>query len=374
MKKILIVFPDPTLSFSPFTLNLYDSLSIIYDVTILTFEPISSYSSQKIIDKKVIYLKRFLNPVFLHLIMRGLRALDKRLKLKNYNFLLLLAGRALPLIREIKKFDGEIIAVDFFALWCVGMAKKKAHLLSLEIYDNDLYKKSCPTNVIKSVIIQSEERYKYLFGNQKLTTFLVQNAPNYIDEKINLSARKENELIFCGSAMPGFGIFRCLEFLEDFPEYRLTVKGAIPDYVKKTIIKEFSDLFYQNRLVLNEEYLSPSDLNSFLSNFRIGFVFYDYIKFDYINTFNYKSAPSGKLFQYYNAGLPVVSNNISGLNSIKEFKTGVMINSMDSDSIKNAIDQIELDYENYAIRSKNLSARFDFSKNMMPFIDFLKTN
>lgn len=374
MKKILIVFPDPTLSFSPFTLNLYDSLSSIYDVTILTFEPISSYSSQKIIDKKVIYLKRSMNPVFSNLFMKGLKDLNKRLKLKNLNFLLLLAGRALPLIHEIKKFDGEIIAVDFLALWCVVMAKKKAHLLSLEIIDNDLYRNSCPINSIKSVIIQSEERYRYLFGNQKLTTFFVQNAPNYIHEKINLSARKRNELIFCGSAMPGFGIFRCLEFLEEFPEYRLTVKGAIPDYVKKTIRENFSELFDQNRLVLNEEYLSLSDLNSYLNNFRIGFVFYDYFKFDYINTFNYKSAPSGKLFQYYNAGLPVVSNNISGLNSIKEFKTGVMINSMDSASIKDAIDQIELDYENYATRSKNLSACFDFSKNIMPFIDFLKTN
>ena len=252
------------------------------------------------------------------------------------------------------------------------MAKKKAHLLSLEIIDNDLYRNSCPINSIKSVIIQSEERYRYLFGNQKLTTFFVQNAPNYIDEKINLSTRKKNELIFCGSAMPGFGIFRCLEFLEDFPEYRLTVKGAIPDYVKKTMRENFSELFDQNRLILNEEYLSPSELNSYLSNFRIGFVFYDYFKFDYMNTFNYKSAPSGKLFQYYNAGLPVVSNNISGLNSIKEFKTGVMIDSMDSTSIKDAIDQIELDYENYAIRSKNLSAYFDFSKNILPFIKYLE--
>jgi glycosyltransferase involved in cell wall biosynthesis len=372
MKKILIVFPDPTLPFSPSTLNLYDSLSNIYDVTILTFEPNLSYSPQKIIDKKIIYLKQFSNPVLYKIFMRGLREMTKRLKLKKFNFLLLLAGRALPLIREIKKFDGEIIAVDFFALWCVMMAKKKAHLLSLEIIDNDLYRNSCPINIIKSVIIQSEERYSYLFGNQKIKTFFVQNAPNHIDEKIDLRKREKNELIFCGSAMPGFGIFRCLEFLENFPEYRLTVKGAVPPNVKNTMRKNFSELFDQNHLVINEEYLSPSELNTYISKFRIGFVFYDYFKFDNINTFNYKTAPSGKLFQYYNAGLPVVSNNVSGLNSIKEFKTGVMIESMDSRSIKDAIDQIELDYENYAIRSKNLSAHFDFSKNIIPFINYLK--
>ena len=199
MKKILIVFPDPILPFSPSTLNLYDSLSNIYDVTILTFEPNLSYSSQKITDKKIIYLKQLANPLLAKIFMRGLREITKKLKLKNYNLLLLFAGRAFPLIREIKKFDGEIIAVDFFALWCVMMAKKKAHLLSLEIIDDDLYRNSCPINSIKSVIIQSEERYNYLFGNQKIKTFFVQNAPRYIDEKIDLRKRKKNELIFCGN-------------------------------------------------------------------------------------------------------------------------------------------------------------------------------
>jgi len=372
MKKILIVFPDPILPFSPSTLNLYDSLSNIYDVTILTSEPNLSYSPQKITDKKIIYLKQFSNPLLTKIFMRGLREINQKLKIKNLNFLLLLAGISLPLIREIKKFDGEIIAVDFFALWCVMMAKKKAHLLSLEIINNDLYRNSCPINIIKSVIIQSEVRYRYLFGNQKIKTFFVQNAPNYIDEKIEIKKRKKNELIFCGSAMPGFGIFRCLEFLENFPEYRLTVKGAVPPDVKNTMREKFSELFDQNRLVINEEYLSPSELNTYINKFRIGFVFYDYIRFDQMNTFNYKTAPSGKLFQYYNAGLPVVSNNISGLNSIKEFKTGVMIESMASAAIKDAIDQIELDYENYAIRSKNLSAQFDFSKNILPFIKYLE--
>ena len=137
--------------------------------------------------------------------------------------------------------------------------------------------------------------------------------------------------------------------------------------------KDFAELFDQNRLILNEEYFSLSELNLYLNKFRIGFVFYDYTRFEYINTFNYKTAPSGKLFQYYNAGLPVVSNKISGLNSIQEFKTGIMINSMNSVDIKDAIDQIELDYENYAIRSKTLSAHFDFRKNIMPFITYLKT-
>jgi glycosyltransferase involved in cell wall biosynthesis len=369
MKKILIVFPYHNLSFSPSTLNLYDSLSNLFDVTILSGEPDSNYSSQKISNKKIIYIHQPGESYF-SLFRQGLKKVHIEFGLKIHNYLL--STRITnAVIHEIKKFDGEIIAVDFFALWCVKMANKKAHLLSLEVYENDLYKNSCSVNDIKSVIIQSDERYKFLFGDQKIKTFFVQNSPNYVDEQINFSKRNKTDLIFCGSAVPGFGIFNCLEFLEDFPEYRLTIKGAVPPNVRTIIEEYFSDLLEQNRLVIDSEYLSPSELNSYVAGFRIGFVFYDYLRFESINTFNYKTAPSGKLFQYYNAGVPVISN-VPGSRSIKDYQTGVIIKSLGSVAIKNAIDQIEINYENYAKMSKKMSAHFDFSKNILEFVNYLK--
>jgi hypothetical protein len=271
MKKILIVFPSAILSFSPSTLNLFDSLSKFFDVTILTLEPDSNFSSQKILNNKIIYLT-LPRLSALTIFRAGLRRVYKEFGLKNNNFLLS-TRTAIAIINKIKKFDGEIIAIDFFALWCAKMANKKAHLLSLELFESDVYKDSCSINDIKSVIIQSEERYEFLFGNQEIKTFFVQNSPNYIDEQINFSERKKTELIFCGSALPGFGIFNCLEFLEDFPEYRLTIKGAVPPSVQNLIKEYFSDLIKQNRLIINNEYLSPSELNSYVASFRIGFVF-----------------------------------------------------------------------------------------------------
>jgi hypothetical protein len=370
VRKLLIVFPDFFLPYSPTTLNLYDALSPFFDITILTFEPDARFSVQKITDKNIIYLKRNKLRIGKLLFKKIFQTflVSFRLTKKNITPIPLNAS---TLVKEIKKFDGEIIAVDFFALWCCQVAGKKAHLVSLEIYDNDSYRERCKLERVLSVIIQTPERYKYIFGDSKIQTFYVQNSPVYIDCEINTN-RGKRDLLFCGSAMPGFGIFSCLEFINDYPEYNLTIQGAVPAQIKKTIETDFYHLIDQKRLIINNQYFSPEELNKFVSSFRIGFVFYDYFRFEWINTFNYKTAPSGKLFQYYNAGVPVISNSIAGMISVKEYNAGVMINTLGSLSIKMAIDAIENDYDTYARNAKKVSRQFDFSKNIAPFVDFIK--
>jgi glycosyltransferase involved in cell wall biosynthesis len=370
MKKILIVFPDFFLPYSPTTLNIYEALRPYFDVTIMTFEPDARFSTQRITDKKVVYLKRNklrFGKLLIQKIIQTIKV-SFRLSKKDVTPIPLNAG---TLAHEIKKFDGEIIAVDFFALWCVQQAGKKAHLVSLEIYDNDFYRDKCKMETIRSVIIQSEARYKRIFGETKLLTFYVQNSPIYIDMDLN-PGRQKNELLFCGSAMPGFGIFTCLEFISDFPEYTLTIKGAVPVKTRESIEENYSNLLREKRLIINDDYLSPAELNKFVSGFRIGFVFYDYFRFEHINTFNYKTAPSGKLFQYYNAGIPVIANSIPGMSTIKEHKAGVMIDTMGSVAIKKAIDEIEEEYETYARNAKRLSKSLDFNTLIAPFIEFIR--
>ena len=283
----------------------------------------------------------------------------------------LLTAQAKCLIEKIKEFNGEIIAVDFFALWCVQYAGKEAHLLSLEISDHDSYRENCNLSQIKSVLIQTNERYNYLFKGLALKTFIVQNAPKSIDSELHVSSRKKNQLIYCGSAVPWFGIFSCIEFIKDFPGYTLTVKGAIPPKIRKIIDDSFESLVTSNQLILNEQYLEPEELNEFLKEFYLGFVFYDFYRFEFINSFNYKTAPSGKLFQYYNAGLPVVGNNIVGLNSIEQYNAGVLINSLGSQSIKHAIEKIDNNYLSYVKGAKLASKDFDFHTSIEPFIEFI---
>jgi hypothetical protein len=368
-KSFLILFSDAHLAYSPFTINLFYCLKSISNVKLITFHPSVHYSLQKINDPDVIYINDY--PTKLNLLNRIKRKISS--SYRNAIKLSLLSFRAQSLINFIEQlnFNGEIIAVDFFCLWCALQVKKSAHLISLEIIPDDPYKKACDTNSIKSVVIQSEERYKELFGNKNLQKFIIQNAPPFIEFEVPINTRSKNDLIFCGSALPSFGIFSCLDFLMDYPEYRLTIKGAIPPVTKDAINKFYYFLLEEKRLILDEEYLDNENLTLYISKFRIGFVFYDFYRFEERRKFNYFTAPSGKMFQYFNSNVPVIGNHCEGLKIIEQYGAGKLISSLGSRAIKNAIDEIENNYEIYVKNAKEVAKIFDFNKNIQPYIEFL---
>lgn len=371
MTKVLIVFTDAHLAYSPSTLNLYNSLKERCDVQIVAFEPDHSYSSQKVDDSNVIYLEN--PPIFedgIPLTKRLYTEIRKSIKpITNAD---LLTAKARILIEYIKQFDGVLIAIDFFALWCIQQAGKSAHVFSLEIFEKDKYKNACVVTKIESVITQSQDRYDFLFPKHNVPVFYVQNSPYYIAiDESSYEKREKKKLVFCGSAMPFFGIFSCLEFISDHPEYSLTVKGAVPSFVQKVIQEHFAYLITEKRLIIDSAYLGPEALNVFLDHYYIGFVFYDLYRFEFVNSFNYKTVPSGKLSQYYNAGVPVIANNLKGLKSIKDYHAGVLIDNLSSKNILEAINQIESNYTYYAKGAKQASVDFDYKKGITPFIDFL---
>ena len=373
LQKLYIIFPDTHLSYSPTTLHLYDSLSNNFDISIITFTPNVLYSSHTIKNRNIAYLPVTDNKGT-PLLKRIATEVKRTIFPKSLEFNHLYNASAKVLINKISTIDGIIIAVDFFALWCVQIANKDAHFISLEIIESDPYKAVCKIEKIKSVIIQSQDRYDYLFGTQKIKTFLIQNAPAYNNFSINITSRKPTDLIFCGSAIPAFGIISCIEFLIEEPAYTLTVKGALPVLINDRIKENFKLLIEQKRLILNDEYLDPSDLDVFISQFYIGFVFYDLNRFDHIDTFNYKTAPSGKLFQYFNSGVPVIGSKIAGLNAIEKFKAGCTIDTLNPGAIRNAIMKISEDYGHYAEGAKNASRYFDFITAVEPYKNYLLGN
>lgn len=368
-QDILIVFSDWNLPYSPSTLALYDSLEGKFNIKILSFEPDKLFSSQRVINRNVEYIKRPSNSLWFRFLQKFWKLINNLLNTRENLYYLDL--RAKPLVKNIKGFKGQVIAVDFLALWCTLEVKKNAHLLSLEIYESDKYKDACDFAKILSVIIQTKERYNYLFGSAKLKCFFIQNAPVYSQLIIETDKREPSKLLFFGSALEAFGIFNCIEFLNDYPQYSLTIKGAVPPKVRKVMEKYFAELIMSGRLILDEIYLDSNQVQQFISNYRIGFVFYDYYRFEFIDKFNYHTGPSGKLFQYYNAGLPVIGNRISGLSSVEEFKCGVLIETMGSLAIKGAIDKIEAEYFGFSERSKAASIEFDFKKASKRFVDYL---
>ena len=371
LKDILIIFTDFNLPYSPTTLNLYDTLSSKFNVSILTFEPYVKSSSVKIFDRNVNYIKIPNKKNGKPLYKRLFNEIKKSLKTNLHSSEKLITPSARALINTIKDFEGEIIAVDYFALWCVQFLKKTAHFLSLEIHKTDPYREACNTSSIKSVLIQSKERFEFLFTDQKIPVFFVQNAPIFNEIKIHPEQRKCNDLIFCGSALPIFGIFSCIEFIKNYPEYNLTIKGYIDPFVKKVILTLFNDLINDSKLILDEEYMSSENLQNYISNFFAGFVFYDIYRFESIHSFNYLTAPSGKLFQYYNSGVPVIGNRLLGLSSIEEFNAGVLINDLGSKSIAEALERIKRNYNRFVNGTKAAASHYDFKRNIQDFIHFI---
>jgi len=168
-----------------------------------------------------------------------------------------------------------------------------------------------------------------------------------------------------------FGIITCLDFLRDYKEYTLTIKGAYPNGTKEIVEEFYSDLLTEKRLIIDTNYLSEESLTKYVSKFRIGFAFYDFYRFPHLKTFNYYTAPSGKVYQYLNSGTPIIGNVLPGFKFINETKSGVLVNYLSTQQIKMAIDAIEEDYLTYAENAKRIASEYDFNKMIIPFLKYV---
>jgi hypothetical protein len=362
-KKVLIVFPDMWVAFSPSTVNLYDALASTFDVTILAREP-EYFSRQRLPNRKVEYVR--ISPF-----LRRVAGFGARLARK--------LGRevdpgpgltAMLMLERARRLQPDIaIGVDFTGLWIAQQCCPNAHLLSLEANREQPFFEFVDRDKIASVIVQTQERFEYLFPASKTPRFLVQNAPVYTPLKAK--PPRTNRLVFCGTAIPQFGILACLEFLNEYAQFSLTVHGAMPGPVLKMILANYRDLLASGRLILDRRYLELDEMPAYLSKFLVGFCLYD-LTDNRINTFNYQTAPSGKLFSYYAAGVPVVCSNVRGLRSVVDFDAGVAIADLTPGTIYSAVQDV---MARHAVMSENclVAARhFSFDSAIDPFIAFLK--
>jgi len=364
-KKILIVFPDRHLAYSQTTLNLLSLLAQKHVVKIAAFKS-ETYEAVK--NENIFYIKenpfvfRFLNFVLANIFF-----------IKSYTRRLILWQKLLVMMHILFNRYDEFIAVDMRGYWFVkSFTYKKIHLLSLELSPSpDDFINKINFKRISTIIIQNEERLNYLTsGKFKGRAFFIQNAPTILKDFKKTNASK-NKLIYVGTARLQFGINYCLDFIKKYPEYELYVHGHVEPEVKAFINSNYSELLSSGRLAFNQTYLTSEELIEIVSKYRIGFCFYDF-KFPEINNFNYLSAPSGKMFTCYAAGVPIIASNIIGLNSISQFEAGKQISKYTPDEIKNAIDLIESNYNSFSQNCLKAAEHFDFKKNAALFVDYLE--
>lgn len=370
-KKLTILFGDVFLSYSPTVLGLYDLLVQDFDVTIVSRSP-KFFDNHAITDRKVVFIKQ---PV---------SYLARLLKLAPY-YLSSLFDKDVRRLRDvrfsistfcefafIKAFLASekpdfIITVDFKNLFITQLLGKRVEFLSLEITPNDPFFAACDLRNVNSVIIQTKERYEHLFGDKNFRTFYIQNAPAYVPSK---SVHPRKGLVYSGTAWDRFGFYHCLEFLKLYPSYTMNVRGAMLSDDEVRVMRDYGDLFASGRLSIDNEYLDDRALTNYLEKFRIGFSFYNF-ELEEVDHFNYHSAPSGKMFKYFAAGVPVIALNTIGAKPVKEFDCGILIDDLKPESIKEAIDKIEANFQYYSQNCLRAAQHYSFDRMAQPFVDYL---
>lgn len=372
MNKFLIVSADDIILYQPTILNLYDLLQTTFDVTIISFEP-EYLGKGKDASRNIVYISIPKNKKFLFkkldLVFNAVfKRIDKYIFRFNNRMRLHRKLMCSLLVKELQNHTPQqVLAVDVMPLYATQKVFNKSHFLSLEILQYDEYLKKIDTEKILSVIIQNQDRYKFLFGDKAIKTFYIQNAPLYENVCINNNYR--NYLVWGGSIVKNFGVINCIEFIKKYPEYKLVLKGAAENKTLEIIKTEYSDLLDQKKVMINSDYLNVKDFIAFLSNFKIGFCFYDWELIR--KNFNYQTAPSGKLFMYLAAGVPVIACNIPGFKFIEDYNAGVLINDYAPKSIYNAVVEIEKNYDTFQQNCYRAFKDMSFEKEAIKFKDFL---
>ena len=129
-------------------------------------------------------------------------------------------------------------------------------------------------------------------------------------------------------------------------EYQLILMGKNTAYLNR-LIKENPSLIYI-------PFVSPPYHLHVTSHAHIGVLSYDYSSLN-----NIFCAPN-KVWEYSAYGIPMLGNNIPGLNSvIRQFRTGATVDMSDNMAIKRGLEMIECEYETYSKNSYNFYSSID---------------
>ncbi len=374
-KKVLILTLNDYIIYQPTILNLYDALSHHFDVEVISFQPYH-VTKKKDEERNITYLKTGFWPTQFYqktdFILSKFTKFIRKI-VPGYSYYYLYYNKYLPSILKnaAKKYKGKVetvIAVDLQTLYFAQQIFGPVHFLSLEIDNNtNPYYKKIDINKIKSVFVQSAMRYEYLFPSKRPKVFYIQNAPVYNGTKYPIVNRRD--FIWAGAIDKRLAVLDCLDFFKTYPEYRMVLKGGANRKMLLHIQTEYKDLLDQNRIAINQDYLKSEDFINFLAAFKIGFCFYDW---DLIReSFNYQTAPSGKLFMCFAAGTPVIACNIPGFKLIKDFHAGVLIDDYRPETILNAVKTIESDYQKFSEGCYKAAEYYSFDKNAAPYVQYL---
>ncbi|MFB1490572.1 MULTISPECIES: hypothetical protein [unclassified Thiocapsa] len=352
-KRILILFPHEWVAYSPTILNLVDLLSLRNSVGVIAFDN-EKYGSESL-DPGVYKLIRL--PVW----MRAILTVTG-----TYN-----AFKALLLLKAMRSVEADVvIGVDSIGFYVAQKRFGSAHLLSLEIA-RDWFQRNVLVSAIQSIAIQGYERLDYLFPNgAPAEVFYLPNSPILAETISPRVGARNGRIIFLGNVIPSHGIFLCIDAIRKLPDISLTIKGAMRPSMRRGLEKHYRELFEERRLFIDETYTPQNEIVRYIEGFEIGFCFYDF-RFIAAGDVNYVTSPSGKMYNYFAAGVPVIGSDISGLKDIRSFGAGILLNDVSVAAIAHAIRELRGNYAAYREGCLRAAASLDFARCSIRYLRFL---
>jgi len=353
---VIILFPDPWLPYSPTILNIQSILEKNgISLTIICFDnnkyfPKTFNPGNNIIVKKV-------NPI-IYKILGATKILD--------------IFKILTLIIEALKHKNKnttIIGVDATGIFAARLLSATAIFLSLEA-KNSIFLTLTKILQISTAIFQTKERADYLIDAARTEIFYLPNSPII---KTIPSQRKRSEplkFIYLGNIIQSHGIEACIDgvlAMEGSPS--IHIRGPVTSNYRGFLEGKYRE-FIGRQLSISSEYIEQESVQQEISYFDIGFVLYDFSILQK-SDFNYTSSPSGKLFNYYASGIPVIGTKVSGLESVEAYSAGVLINDATPELIVNAATKILANYEDFSKNALRASIAFDFEKSFNPIMQRL---
>jgi hypothetical protein len=358
MKTLAVLFPDEWIAYSPTVIQLTKVLREDFDVRVYAIDT-GKYDNHAL-DNSIYHLVHI--PGFLAAACKAIGIFG----------LLRIVALALVSYR-FARHSAHVIGVDWGGAFAAMLLRRPFHYLSLELYDSRLLRAMVRV-MARTVITQNAERLRHQLMAEDLAgkpVFFLPNSP--MGPSLVTSTRRPPvqpvKLLYMGNAVPAHGLCAMIRLAEALAgRATLTIKGIISPAMAKRLRGSCSTLVDTGRLCLDDSYLDQVGLPGFVAQFDIGLCLYD---IDVIGprNINYLTAPSGKMHQYFNAGLPVLGTRISGLDPVREFRAGILVDSLDTATLSSAVEKIVHEYECFsagAIQAAHHYA-FDGPANLLRF-------
>jgi hypothetical protein len=257
----------------------------------------------------------------------------------------------------------KIVGIDDLGFLIARLINREAIYYSLEISKSRLNHFIFSRLNPNLLIIQSRERKNFLCEKNINVAYIQNSSILNITEIRNRSYH--GRLIYFGSVLQAHGVEICIRCLYSLDNEILTIKGIQTENMQQKYINylkwQYKDLIDAGRLLFDLSYIENDDIINFLQEYDIGFCFYDFSIINE-NDFNYISSPSGKMFNYLAAGIPVVGIETIGLLPVSDFDAGILLKYPNNTKIKTAINTISQNYSYFQYNTIRATIEYNYAK------------